>query len=87
MFAKVAQYNIYLLNGLVELIQFKRLLKHSNTIGIILRAIATGYLTAEIMYLNHICRRGTAVLCPYRVVYLPENSCKQNPPDLLSAEY
>ncbi|MHC5934326.1 hypothetical protein [Nostoc sp.] len=62
MFAKVAQYNIYLLNGLVELIQFKRLLKHSNTIGIILRAIATGYLTAEIMYLNHICRRGTALL-------------------------
>ncbi|MHC5674930.1 hypothetical protein, partial [Nostoc sp.] len=32
--------------------------------------------TAEIMYLNHICRRGTALLCPYRVVYLPENSCK-----------
>jgi len=25
---------------------------------------------------NHICRRGLALLNPYRVVYLPENSCK-----------
>ncbi|MEH2381521.1 MAG: hypothetical protein V7K27_21975 [Nostoc sp.] len=25
--------------------------------------------------MNHIYRRGTALLCPYRVVYLPENSC------------
>ncbi|MEH2404220.1 hypothetical protein [Nostoc sp.] len=32
-------------------------------------------LTAEFEYLNHIYRRGTAMLCPYRVVYLPENSC------------
>jgi hypothetical protein len=32
-------------------------------------------LKAVFMYLNHICCRGTAVLCPYRVVYLPENSC------------
>ncbi|MHC5714501.1 MAG: hypothetical protein ACYTX0_20770 [Nostoc sp.] len=28
--------------------------------------------TAVFMYLNHICRRGTALLCPYRVVYLPD---------------
>ncbi len=33
-------------------------------------------LTAVFMYLNHIYRRGTALLCPYRVVYLPENCCK-----------
>ncbi len=34
------------------------------------------FFTAVFMYLNHIYRRGTALLCPYRVVYLPENSCK-----------
>ncbi|MEH2391237.1 MAG: hypothetical protein V7K21_06010 [Nostoc sp.] len=33
-------------------------------------------VTAEFKYLNHICRKGTALLCPYHVVYLPENSCK-----------
>ncbi|MHC5820709.1 MAG: phospholipase D-like domain-containing protein [Nostoc sp.] len=37
------------------------------------------FLTAVFMYLNHICRRGTAMLCPYRVVYLPENSCNVRP--------
>jgi hypothetical protein len=31
--------------------------------------------TAVFTYLNHIYRRGTAVLCPYSVVYLPENNC------------
>ncbi|WP_375470967.1 hypothetical protein, partial [uncultured Nostoc sp.] len=25
--------------------------------------------------MNHIYRKGTALLCPYRMVYLPENSC------------
>ena len=34
--------------------------------------------TAEFKYLNHICCNGTAMLCPYRVVYLPENSCNIN---------
>ena len=34
-------------------------------------------LTAVFVYLNHICRRGTAMLCPYRLVYLPENRCNQ----------
>ncbi|MCC5621894.1 hypothetical protein, partial [Nostoc sp. CHAB 5715] len=24
-------------------------------------------ITAEIMYLKHICRKGTALLCPYRL--------------------
>ncbi|MEH2110656.1 RNA polymerase sigma factor [Nostoc sp.] len=33
-------------------------------------------VTAEFKYLNHICCRGTAMLCPYPVVYLRENSCK-----------
>ena len=32
-------------------------------------------ITAVFMYLNHICRKGLALLNPYRVVYLPENSC------------
>ncbi|AFZ26110.1 hemolysin activation/secretion protein [Cylindrospermum stagnale PCC 7417] len=32
--------------------------------------------TAGFIYLNHICRRGTAVLCPYSGVYLPKNRCK-----------
>ncbi len=40
-----------------------------------LRVELTG-LTAVFIYLNHICRQGTTLLCPYRVVYLPENSCK-----------
>ncbi|MEH2311275.1 MAG: hypothetical protein V7K35_07700 [Nostoc sp.] len=44
-------------------------------IGIVEGCIGIAKLTAEFKYLNHIYRRGTALLCPYRVVYLPENSC------------
>ncbi len=40
-------------------------------------------ITAVFMYLNYICCRGTAVLCPYRVVYLPENSCKYRKGEIL----
>jgi hypothetical protein len=36
-------------------------------------------LTTVFIYLKPICRRGTAMLCPYRLVYLPENSCKLTP--------
>ncbi|BAY24152.1 hypothetical protein NIES2100_39450 [Calothrix sp. NIES-2100] len=32
-------------------------------------------LTAVFTYLHHIYRRGTALLCPESVVYLPENGC------------
>ncbi|AFZ24265.1 hypothetical protein Cylst_2021 [Cylindrospermum stagnale PCC 7417] len=33
-------------------------------------------ITAVFVYLNYIYRRDTAVLCPYGVVYLPENRWK-----------
>ncbi|MEH2058614.1 MAG: hypothetical protein V7K97_21175 [Nostoc sp.] len=47
------------------------------------RQVRQAELTAVFMYLNHIYRRGTAMLCPYRVVYLPENSCKYYEEELL----
>ncbi|MEH2383852.1 MAG: hypothetical protein V7K27_34015 [Nostoc sp.] len=35
-------------------------------------------ITAVLIYLNHIYCRGTAMLCPYGLVYLPGNSCNNS---------
>ncbi|MBN3897157.1 MAG: hypothetical protein HWQ41_18335 [Nostoc sp. NOS(2021)] len=35
-------------------------------------------ITAVFIYLNHIYCRGTAMLCPYGMVYLPGNSCNNS---------
>ncbi|MEH2362461.1 hypothetical protein [Nostoc sp.] len=35
-------------------------------------------ITAVLIYLNHIYCRGTALLCPYNVVYLLGNSCNNS---------
>ncbi|MEH1962089.1 MAG: hypothetical protein V7L05_19840 [Nostoc sp.] len=47
-----------------------------------LAAEVAAKITAVFIYLNHIYCRGTALLCPDGVVYLPGNSCN-NPVGLI----